>query len=339
MVRRTLLAGIAMGFAAPLIGAQAVTAQESWPTEPIQIVVPWSAGGATDAVMRIVATEASEGLGVPVSVVNQTGARGTVGTNAVIDAPHDGNTWASGGVQDLGTYEVQGLLDTSLDDWHLFLVVMNAPVLSVNQDTDFQSPEDVAQFMHDNPGELTVGTSGIPSTAYSAMQAFQNHVGGEFRAVAYEGDAPTMVALVSGEVMASTQSGPGQAPMISGGRVRPLAVIGDQSLSIEGAEEIPPLTDFYPDFSAPGVTIQVGVFLPSDVPDEVVSRMEELWENEIANSERLQQYAAENGSIFNPVYGEEAMEMGHAAVAETAWRMYDEGATEISPEEVGIPRP
>lgn len=339
MKRRVFLSSTAFAVAALGLSVQSVTAQDAWPSQPIQIVVPWSAGGATDAVMRIVGSEVADALGVPVSVVNQTGARGTVGTNAVITAPHDGYTWASGGVQDLGTYQVQGLLDTRLEDWHLFLVVRNAPVLSVNLDTPFQTPQDVAAFMAANPGELTVGTSGIPSTAYSAMLAFQDHVGGEFRAVAYDGDAPTMVALVSGEVMASTQSGPGQAAMIAGQRVRPLAVLGDQPLSIDGAETIPPITEFYPDFSAPGVTILVGVFVPADVPPDVVARMGEVWDSAIANSEALQAYAAANGSIFRPVWGEEAMELARAAVAETAWRMHDDGATVMSPEEVGIPRP
>ena len=307
MSGRRVLGVFAMALTAPLAASQTVTAQDAWPSEPIQIVVPWSAGGATDSVMRILGAEVSDALGVPVSVVNQTGARGTVGTAAVIDAPHDGNTWASGGVQDLGTYGVQGLLDTSIDDWHVFMIVRNAPVLSVNLDTPFQSPQDVATFMNENPGELTVGTSGIPSTAYSAMQAFQSFVGGEFRAVAYDGDAPTMVAVVAGEVMATTQSGPGQSAMISGGRVRPLAVLTNSPLSIQGVDPIPPITDFYPEFSAPGITIQVGVFLPADVPQEVIDRMGELWENEIANSEALQAYAAENGSIFSPIWGDEAM--------------------------------
>lgn len=339
MKRRGFLYGTAVAAVSLGLSVQAVTAQDAWPSQPIQIVVPWSAGGATDAVMRILGSEVSEALGVPVSVVNQTGARGTVGTNAVITAERDGYTWASGGVQDLGTYEVQGLLDTRLEDWHLFLVVRNAPVLSVNLDSPFQTPQDVADFMNANPGELTVGTSGIPSTAYSAMLAFQDHVGGEFRAVAYDGDAPTMVALVSGEVMVSTQSGPGQAAMIAGERVRPLAVLGDQPLSIDGAETIPAITDFYPEFSAPGVTILVGVFLPSDVPQEVVDRLGEVWDSAIANSEALQAYAAANGSIFRPIWGDEAMDLARAAVAETAWRMHDDGATVVSPDTVGIPRP
>ncbi|TCT12494.1 hypothetical protein EDC22_102179 [Tepidamorphus gemmatus] len=81
-IRAVSLCAVTIGF-----GSQAVTAEEAWPSKPIQIVVPWAAGGATDSVMRILAGEVSDALGVPVSVVNQTGARGTVGTNAVINAP------------------------------------------------------------------------------------------------------------------------------------------------------------------------------------------------------------------------------------------------------------
>lgn len=127
--------------------------------------------------------------------------------------------------------------------------------------------------------------------------------------------------------------------MIKGKRVQPLAVLSDKSLVIEGADPIPPITDFYPDFKAPGVTIQVGIFLPSDVPQSVVDRLSEAWDNDIANSEALKSYAASNGSIFNPVHGAEAMEMAKAAVAETAWHLYDDGATKVSPDAVGIPRP
>lgn len=334
--RRTAIAATAL-----LISGLSTTvpAQDWQPTDPVRIVVPWSAGGATDAIIRMLASEITDDLGTPVIVVNQTGARGTVGTKSVMDAPKDGYTWASGGVQDLGTYQVQGLLDTAIEDWHVFLIVRNAPVLTVGNDTPFESVEDVVIYMKDNPGELTVGTSGIPSTAYSAMQAFAKHVGGDFRAIGYDGDAPTMVAVVSGEVQATTQSGPGQAQMIKGKRVRPLAVLADTALELEGYGAIPPITETYPEFHAPGLVIQVGVFVPRGVPDEVIARMATLWSETVANSKALQQYALENGSIFTPVYGEAAVEMAKAAVRETAWRMYDDGTTKVSPDTLGIERP
>ena len=328
-----LLAALTCGIGAPAL------AQDWQPDQPVRIIVPWAAGGATDAIIRIVASELQKSMDASFVVVNQTGATGTVGTKSVIDAPRDGYTWASGGVQDLGTYGVQDLLDTDLEDWHLFLIVRNAPVLTVGLDTPFQTVEDVASYMKENPGQLTVGTSGIPSTAHSAMQAWSAFVGGEFRAVTYDGDAPTMVAVVSGEVQATTQSGPGQAEIIKGNRVRPLAVLADAPLEIEGYGSIPPITDTYPDFNAPGLVIQVGIFVPKGVPDEVVATLEKVWNEDIANSEELKSFAASRGSIFSPVSGAEAMEMAKAAVAETAWRMYDTGVAKVSPDTLGIARP
>jgi tripartite-type tricarboxylate transporter receptor subunit TctC len=340
LTRRLLSKALASAVLVVGTALPAAAQDAAWqPDQPIRIIVPWAAGGATDAVIRVLAGAITDDLGVPVVVVNQTGARGTVGTKSVMDAPHDGTTWASGGIQDLGTYELQGLLETSLDDWHLFLILQNAPVLTVGEGTDFQTVEDVVAYMKEQPGELTVGTSGIPSTAYSAMQAFANHVGGEFRAVGYDGDSPTMVALVSGEVQATTQSGPGQAPMIKGKRVRPLAVLSDRPLEIEGYGTIPPVTDTYPDFNAPGITILVGVFLPKDTPQNVIDRIEQLWDETVANSDALKTYAEQNGSIFSPMYGEEAGALAKAAVAETAWRMYEDGTTAVSPETLGIARP
>lgn len=336
LTRRAAVAALAMfatGVAAPAL------AQEWKPEQPIRIIVPWAAGGATDAIIRVVAAELQKEMGASFVVVNQTGATGTVGTKGALDAPRDGYTWTSGGVQDLGTYGVQQLLDTSIEDWHLYLIVRNAPVLTVGNDTPFQSVQDVVTYMKDNPGRFTVGTSGIPSTAHSAMQAFAAHVGGDFRAVTYDGDAPTMVAVVSGEVQATTQSGPGQAEMIKGKRVRPLAVLADAPLEIEGYGSIPPITDSVSDFNAPGLVIQVGIFVPKDVPAEVVATLDKVWSEKIANSEELKKFAASRGSIFTPATGDEAMAMAKAAVAETAWRMYDSGVAKVSPDTLGIPRP
>lgn len=335
--RRAVLAAMALALAGTGLPAMA---QDWQPTQPVRIIVPWAAGGATDTIIRTVAAELTQAMGANFVVVNQTGALGTVGTNGALEAPRDGYTWTSGGVQDLGTYGVQELLDTAIEDWHLFMIVRNAPVLTVGLNTPFQSVQDVIDFMRENPGQLTVGTSGIPSTAHSAMQAFAQHVGGEFRAVAYDGgDAPTMVAVVSGEVQATTQSGPGQAEMIRGNRVRPLAVLADAPLLIDGYGEIPPITDFVPDFNAPGLVIQVGIFIPAGVPDAVIARMEQVWADHIVTSETLIAQAASRGSIHYPVFGEEAMSNAQAAVAEAAWRMYDTGVAKVSPDTLGIARP
>src|SRR4029078_1686397 len=112
--KRTLwVAGIAL---LALTGAPAAWAQQWKPTKPIPIIVPWAAGGSTDQVTRVTASEIEKALGQKVVVVNQGGASGSSGTRNAMQAPPDGYTWTAGAAKDLGTYVISGLLDTKIAD-------------------------------------------------------------------------------------------------------------------------------------------------------------------------------------------------------------------------------
>src|SRR5687768_6735178 len=116
------LAALALGLAAP------AAAQQWKPNKPINLVVPWAAGGSTDQVTRVTAAELEKVLGQKIVIVNQPGASGSIGTKSVWDAPKDGYTWTAGAAQDLGVYQTLGMLDVPANQWHLFLTVANVPV-------------------------------------------------------------------------------------------------------------------------------------------------------------------------------------------------------------------
>ena len=142
LTRRTALTLAAAAAAATTNTARA---QTPWkPTRPINLIVPWAAGGSTDQVTRVVATELSDLLGQTIVIVNQPGASGAIGTKSAMDAPHDGYTWTSGAVQDLGSYETLGSLKVRLSDWELFLSVANVAVLSRQQQRSLQDRRRVA---------------------------------------------------------------------------------------------------------------------------------------------------------------------------------------------------
>ena len=102
--------------ATAVVWASAATAQWA-PDKPINIIVPWSAGGSTDQVTRVVAPLLEEALGTSIVVVNQPGASGSIGTQAALDAPRDGYTWTANAIANNATYAVTGLIeDTSIDD-------------------------------------------------------------------------------------------------------------------------------------------------------------------------------------------------------------------------------
>ena len=82
---------------------------QNWkPTQPINLIVPWAAGGSTDQVTRVTAAELEKALGQKIVIVNQPGASGSIGTKSALDAPKDGYTWTAGAAQDLGTYQTLG---------------------------------------------------------------------------------------------------------------------------------------------------------------------------------------------------------------------------------------
>ena len=215
--------------------ALAGPAQAQWkPVKPINLIVPWAAGGSTDQVTRVTAAEMEKVLGQKIVIVNQPSAAGSIGTKNAFEAPHDGYTWAAGAAQDLGVYQSLGMLNASLKDWHLFLNVANIAVIGVNPNTPYQSVKQLLDAMKAKPGEIKVATAGVTSGGHNAMEAISQATGVKYRHVTYDGGNPAVVATVSGETDLTTQLAVEQAEMIRGKRIRPLATVSDRPLEIEG---------------------------------------------------------------------------------------------------------
>lgn len=307
------------------------------PSRPIQIIVPWAAGGSTDQVIRILAGDIENALGANVVVINTPGGSGSIGTRSALKARPDGHTWTSGAAASLGTFRLLDLLDTDLDDWHLFLAVANVAVLSVPADSPYEDFEQFLEALKENPGDIRIATAGVASSGHHAMETLAQATGIEYRHVPYRGGNPAVNATVSGETEATPQLATEQAAMIRGGKLRPLAVLASEPLELDEFGTIPPITDWLPDLHyAPNY---FGIWVRSDVPDEVVETMEKVWEEHIQESEALRRYAVKQGAFFTPLYGEEAKERTMEKIKEDAWSLHQAGQAKVSPEELGIPRP
>lgn len=311
---------------------------EGWrPDKPIQIIVPWSAGGSTDQMARVTAGVLEPVLGQPVVVVNQPGASGSVGTAGALEAPHDGYTWAAGAASDLGAYQLRGLLDTTWDDWVLFLTVANVAVVSVNPDTPYEDFGDLLDAFARDDANIPVATAGQLSAGHNAMLSIEKYADISWRHVTYEGGNPAVIATVAGETQVVPQLAVEQTDMIRGGRLRPLAVLDDSPLRVDGYGEIPPVTNWLPDYApAPNY---FGIWVPADAPEEVIEAFGEIWDTTIANSEELAAYAAARGAVFDPSWGDEARADAMPFLSQVAWTLHEAGEAMMSPEELGIPRP
>ncbi|MHA1552948.1 MAG: Bug family tripartite tricarboxylate transporter substrate binding protein, partial [Alphaproteobacteria bacterium] len=334
-MKHTFTLAMALGVSMALGGS--ALADDWSPDKPITIIVPWSAGGSTDQVTRVIAGELEAALGATVVVQNQPGASGSIGSKSALDAPRDGLTWTAGAAQDLGTYIVLDMLDTKIEDWHLYLDVANVAVVSVNADAPYQDMGEFLAAMQDGSGSLKIATAGLNSGGHNAIEAIKAVAGGSYKHVTYDGGNPAVIATVSGETDATTQLAVEQAEMIRAGRIRPLAVLNDAPLNLDGYGEIPPITNWIDGFKA--APNYFGVFVPKGVPDHVVAAIDKAWSETIANSQALKDYAAGRGAVFAPFYGDDAQERVQPAIRMNAWLLFDGGKAQKSPDTVGIPRP
>ena len=175
--------------------------------------------------------------------------------------------------------------------------------------------------MKAKPGQVSVGTAGVNSSGHTAIEAFTRALGLTYKHVSYDGGNPAVLATVAGETEITTQLAVEQASMIRGKRLRPLAVLSDQPLELEGFGTIPPITStiagYKPDAN------YFGIFVPKNVPAPVLETLDMVWKDVVMKSDALKKYAAANGAVYAPAYGDEALKVAMPAIQSTAWQLHD----------------
>ncbi|WP_354685070.1 tripartite tricarboxylate transporter substrate binding protein [Cupriavidus necator] len=217
-----LCLGLAQGSGARAEGAPA------YPSRPITLVVPWPAGGATDISMRILAELAGRELGQPIVVENRPGAGGTLVGGVLAAARPDGYTI---GQLPLTVYRFPHQQKTAwqpLRDIQPVLMISGYTFgIVVPADSPFRSLRDLIAWGRAHPDALTVGSTGIGTTAHLAMEDVLGRSGVRYIHVPYHGTADQMLAVANGSLMAGVNS-TGFAPYIESGKLRLLAVFSAQ---------------------------------------------------------------------------------------------------------------
>jgi tripartite-type tricarboxylate transporter receptor subunit TctC len=326
---------MAVGTFALLSTIAGVSAQEWSPDHPINIIVPWGAGGATDQVTRVTAPILGEALGVDVVVVNQPGASGAVGTQEVLNSARDGYTLLATGIADAATYSITGLLEgTNIDDWNLFLSVANVPLVSVPADSPYQDFGELLEAFRTDGAAITVATAGLSSAGGTAIAGLAEAGGFEYNLIAYEGGGPATIAVASGESMVTTQLAGEQTDLIRGGRLRPLAVLSSEPLIINGVDPVPPVTDWLPEISL--AYNYFGILVPKGTPDEIVNTLNTIWTEKVATSQQLKDYAEAAGALFTPASGAEARTLVSPTVVAQACAAQQSGTAVNDPSTIGV---
>src|SRR5215212_9923311 len=225
--RRTLLSCVAASVFAFAAGA----AQAAWPERPITLIVPWGAGGGTDATARILASLMEKELGQPVTVVNRTGGSGVVGHAAIAAAPPDGYTIGLATVE-IGMMHWQGLTELSGASYTPVGLVNADPAgVQVRADAPYKNVQELLAAIKANPGKYKAsgtGQGGIWHLAIAGLLRDQKIDPAALPWVPSNGAAPGLQDMVAGGVEVAPVSLPEARSLIDAGKVRSLAIMNDK---------------------------------------------------------------------------------------------------------------
>ena len=227
--RRTLVASAVAGLT--LLAAAVPAAAQNYPVRPITMIVPWGAGGGTDAVARIIASLMEKDLGQPVNVVNRTGGSGVVGHAAIAAAPADGYTIGLATVE-IGMMHWQGLTQlTGASYTPIGLVNADPAGIQVRADSPYKNVNDLLAAIKANPGKFKAsgtGQGGIWHLAIAGLLLDQKIDPAALPWVPSNGAAPGLQDMVAGGVEVAPVSLPEARSLIDAGKVKSLAIMNDK---------------------------------------------------------------------------------------------------------------
>lgn len=244
-----------------------------YPQKPISMIVPFSAGGGTDATARALAAASEPYLGESIGIVNTTGGGGAVGMSEGINSTPDGHTITMVTVE-LTTLPHLGLAQFTYEDFKPVAQINFDPnVIAVPADSPYETIEDLVKDAKDNPGAIRVSNSGTGSIWHIAAASVEQATGAEFSHVPFEGSAPAITAALGNNVEAVSASPPEILSYVESGDLRPLAVLAE-----ERSDALPDT----PTFAELGIDATIvgcprGIMVPKDTPDEIVEFLEEAF--------------------------------------------------------------
>lgn len=267
-IRQIALAGACLALPGLPLVALAQGAND-YPNRPIEMVVPFGAGGGTDALARVFAEAIKKHLPQPVTVINKPGASGAIGFSEVALSRPDGYKIGMISVE-LAILPHMGVAKFTTDDFTP-IVRLNADplVLSVSADSPLKTVEDLVEAVKKQPALMTFGNAGTGGVSHLAALALQQKLGTTFTHAPFQGNAPAIVALLGGHIDAVMTSPSEVATYVTAKKVRPLAVLSDQRMS-GMFEQVPTLKERKVDLS---MGTWRGIAVPKGTPADVVAKL------------------------------------------------------------------
>jgi tripartite-type tricarboxylate transporter receptor subunit TctC len=278
-------------------------AAQNWPEKPISFIVPFPAGGGTDAFARPLAAQLDKQLGVRVLIDNRGGAGGTIGAAAAAKAEPNGYNFFVGAAHHTIAPSIFLKLDYDLEKDFIPVALLAAPpqVIVVNPEkVEAKTLAELIAYLKANPGKMDFASAGRGTTHQLAGELFNIMAGTKMNHVPYRGAGPAMQDLISGHVHAMFDGLGSSANQIQGGKLRALAVAAPaRSPAIP---DVP--TSAEAGLKGYEVSTWYALFAPKGTPPEVVAKMT-AEVRKAMESELVKEIWAKNGSVTPTLAGPE----------------------------------
>ena len=289
--RRCALRGAAAILLATACAGGTTHAADAYPTRPLQMVIPFPAGGPADIVGRLYAQHLATLLGQPVAILNRDGAAGTIGTDAVARSTPDGYTIVFGTTSTMAVNQVtmKNLPYDFTRDFSLIGLIANAPhILAVRDGLPVKSATELIALAKRSPGKYTFASAGTGTIVQMAGELFRHEAGIDLLHVPYKGGGPATLALLAGEVDMTVNDLSTLKANFASGKLRPLAVAHGSRLKLL------PDTPTFAELGLPRIISSTwwGIAVPGKTPADAQARLKAANSRIIADSDYVARLAA-----------------------------------------------
>lgn len=316
-----------------------LVATADYPTKPINMIIPYGAGGTTDVWGRKLAALLEKYLGQSITVTNQGGASGSIGCQSVKEQPSDGYTLLVC-AETMGTYRTMNVCDLDYEDFTVISPLVGDPkVLVVGKDSKYNTLEDLLEDIKANPGKITMSHSGPGGSGHNQGLVLKE-LGYDVAMTSFDSGNDALLGVIGGQVDFTNPNISTLGGYIESGDVKPLAVFSNERM--EQYPDIPAFTEVVPEsekyLNIPYTLLSFVV--NNDTPQEVVDVLKAATQKVFADPEWtdfVKQNAAD--PVFEKYTDEASIkEFYDNWKSVICWLQYDNGVAEKSPEEFGIAR-
>lgn len=265
MLRRVALGLLMAAVAGPALG-------QAYPNKPIQLIVPFAAGGPTDVMARIVGERMSKELGQQFIIDNVTGAAGTIAMGKLARSAPDGYTI---GIGHLGTNVVNGAIYKNLnydlinDLTPIALLPSNPLLVVTSNQVPAKDMKELVAYLKANADKVSGGTAGMGSGSHIGVLAFFDGTGTNYQLVPYRGTGPAVQDLIANQIQIMIDQSSNSLPHVRAGKIKAYAVTAKQRNA--AAPDIPTTAEA----GFPGIEVAIwhGLWAPKGTPRDIIGRL------------------------------------------------------------------